>query len=167
MCLVCNPNMIVQRLRLKPGMRLLEIGSGAGRILLPAARQIGPTGAARGVDFQAGMIRLCQKQAQRAQLRVELNHGDFHHMVWEPETFDRCVCVTVLGEIPQRQSVLYGIERLLKPGGICSVTEVLPDPCFQTRRAVTKMATAAGLVPLESFRGLFAYTLNFEKPVDA
>jgi demethylmenaquinone methyltransferase/2-methoxy-6-polyprenyl-1,4-benzoquinol methylase len=42
---------------LRPGMRLLDIASGTGLVLRPAARIVGPTGLAVGLDQSLGMLR--------------------------------------------------------------------------------------------------------------
>ena len=44
--------------------------------------------------------------------------------------FDRAVLVTVLGEIPDRESALKEIYSALKLDGMLSVTEVILDPHF-------------------------------------
>ena len=44
------------RLRFKPGGRVLEIGCGTGRILPPLRAAVGPTGSVYGVDISAGML---------------------------------------------------------------------------------------------------------------
>ena len=45
-----------------------------------------------------------------------------------------------------------------------SETEVLPDPHYQRRATLLRMATAAGLVEGTSFGGRRAYTANFVRP---
>ena len=46
----------LDRIDLKPGQRVLEIGPGPGRLILRAARRVLPGGEAVGVDIQAPMI---------------------------------------------------------------------------------------------------------------
>lgn len=46
----------LERMGLKPGQRVLEIGPGPGRLLLPAARRVQPGGEVVGLDIQPGMI---------------------------------------------------------------------------------------------------------------
>ncbi len=72
--------------------------------------------------------------------------------------------MTVLGEIPDRESALSEIFAALKPGGILSVTEVIFDPHFQRRGTVAELAKAAGFRERAMFGNRFAYTLHFEKP---
>jgi ubiquinone/menaquinone biosynthesis C-methylase UbiE len=80
------------------------------------------------------------------------------------ETFDRAIMVTVLGEIPDRSAALSEIFQALKPGGILSITEVLPDPHYQRRSMVKELAADVGFRVEEAFRGMRAYTLNLHKP---
>ena len=55
---------------------------------------------------------------------------------WSGRRLDSGVLVTVLGEIPHKPQALREIFGALKPVGILSVTEVLPDLDYQDRRTV-------------------------------
>jgi ubiquinone/menaquinone biosynthesis C-methylase UbiE len=83
------------------------------------------------------------------------------------DAFDRVLLVTVLGEIPDRVKALGEIRRSLKPGGVLSVTEVFPDPHFQTRNTVRKLAEQAGLELRESHGNWRAFTINLARPAKA
>jgi ubiquinone/menaquinone biosynthesis C-methylase UbiE len=80
------------------------------------------------------------------------------------DRFDRALLVTVLGEIPDRESALCEIFDALKPGGRLSVTEVIFDPHFQSRQSVARLAHSAGFREKAFHGNRIAYTLNFEKP---
>ena len=58
----------LERIGLRVGQRIIEIGPGPGRLLLPAARVVGPTGEALGVDLQPRMIEVLEANAERAGL---------------------------------------------------------------------------------------------------
>ena len=80
------------------------------------------------------------------------------------DRFDRALLVTVLGEIPDRERALREIFDALKPGGRLSVTEVIFDPHFQSRRSVARLAHSSGFRENAFHGNRIAYTLNFEKP---
>jgi ubiquinone/menaquinone biosynthesis C-methylase UbiE len=79
------------------------------------------------------------------------------------ERFDRAFLVTVLGEVPDRGAALRALHEVLRPGGVLSVTEFLPVPHYQSRRAVRRLAAEAGFVAAESYGNALAFTLNFRR----
>ena len=50
-------DVIVQHLDLQPGMKVLDIGCGPGRLTIPVARQVGSQGEVVAIDLQSGMRR--------------------------------------------------------------------------------------------------------------
>lgn len=155
----------LSRLNLKPGLRILEIGPGPGRLLIPAAQRILPGGEALGIDIQPRMIERLQRGAEQAgvaNLRAILGDAAQSHV---PESsFDLVFLCTVLGEIPNRPAALAQCYRALKPGGILSITEVAGDPHYQFRSKVKKLGEAAGF-RLQSLQGKWwFYTASFVKP---
>ena len=158
-------DVIVRNLDLQPGMQVLDIGCGPGRLTVPVARQIGPQGEVVAIDVQAGMLRRAQAKAQAANLtnirflQVGVGEGKLEH-----SRYDRAVLVTVLGEIPDRERALKEIFESLKPGGILCVTEVIFDPHFQSRDAVLRFASAVGFREKKWVGNRFAFTMCLEKP---
>ena len=59
---------ILQHLELKPGMIVLDVGCGPGRLTIPAARQVGQQGEVVAMDIQAGMLELAGQKALTAKL---------------------------------------------------------------------------------------------------
>ena len=161
----CRSDVIIQHLDLHPGMRVLDIGCGPGRLTIPAARQVGPQGEVIAIDLQPGMISRVREKAQAAGLNnicfLEFAMGQGKLDV---QPADRAMLVTVLGEIPNRQAAINQIFEALKPGAILSVTETIFDPHYQSRSTVTKLACAAGFQEKAFFGNRMAFTLNFEKP---
>jgi ubiquinone/menaquinone biosynthesis C-methylase UbiE len=79
------------------------------------------------------------------------------------EAFDVALLVTVLGEIPLRLTALREIHRALRPGGVLSVTEVLPDPHYQPLARVRALAREAGFRERALASGWLSYTLDLER----
>jgi ubiquinone/menaquinone biosynthesis C-methylase UbiE len=163
---LAGPSVLIERMQLKPGMRVLDVGCGPGRLTIPFAQYVGPQGRVTAFDIQERMLQVLRDRLKRAQLsNVEIvcgRAGEGENK-WE-NIFDRAVLVTVLGEIPNRAGALHEIFRALKPGGILSVTEVFPDPDYQSRNTVAGLAAEAGFESEHGYGGVLAFTLNFRKP---
>ena len=153
------------RLGLQPGQRILEIGPGPGRLLIPAAQCVLPGGEAVGIDIQPGMIdRLKLKAAKMGVTNVTAILGDAAQSHVPPGSFDLVFLCTALGEIPDRAAALAQSFQALKPGGVLSITEIFGDPHYQRRSVVKRLAEAAGFELRSIQGGWFMYTANFVKP---
>jgi len=156
---------IIEHLDLHPGMQVLDVGCGPGRLTIPVARQVGVQGNVTAVDVQAGMLELTRKKTLAAGLdNISFIHAEVGKGALGREQFDRALLVTVLGEIPDREVALKEIFDSLKPGGMLSVTEIIFDPHFQGRGSVTRLIKAAGFHEKDFFGNRIAYTLNVVKP---
>lgn len=156
---------ILDRLALAPGMRVLDVGAGPGRLAIPAAQQVAPHGEVVALDMQSGMLeQLRARAAARGLTNLRTIQRPIGPGVLQPNTFDRALLVLVLGEIPDREAALREIFTALKPDGILSVTEMLPDPHYQRRATVRRLAEAAGFQLDRSYGNWVAFTLHFVKP---
>ena len=166
--IVASSSTILDRLDLRPGMRVLDAGCGPGRVALPAARRLGSKGSVIGLDIQLPMLKKLRTGAERMGLtNVRAVRAGLGHGVLREGVFDRALLVTVLGEIPDRRAALAEIYGALRPGGILSVTEILPDPHYKRRSTVKRLCGAAGFSLDRAYGNWFAFTLNFVKPLSS
>ncbi len=160
-----NPETILGRLDLQPGMHVLDVGAGAGRIAIPAARRVGPEGEVVALDIQPAMLRkLEQRAAEQGVTNVHSIEGGIGEGLLPHNAFDRALLKNVLGEIPDQDAALREISAALKPGGVLSIIEIFPDPHFQPKSKVREMTAEAGFCPGPEWGGRLAYTLNVFKP---
>ncbi len=155
----------LDRMGLQPGQRVLEIGPGPGRLLIPVARRVLPDGEVVGLDIQSGMIeRLKARVAQASVSNITAILGDATQSNFPPASFDVIYFCTVLGEIPDREAALLQCYAALKPGGTLSITEIFPDPHYQSRATVRRLVEAAGFRPKKIDGSWYFFTANFVKP---
>jgi ubiquinone/menaquinone biosynthesis C-methylase UbiE len=155
----------LERIGLLPGQRVLEIGPGPGRLLLPAARKVLPGGEVVGIDIQPGMVERLKERARAVRIpNLTAILGDATQPIVPGESFDVVFLVTTLGEIPDRAAVLSQCFRALKSGGVLSISEMLPDPHYQSKATVKRLAEAAGFQIRSIQGGPCLFTANFVRP---
>jgi ubiquinone/menaquinone biosynthesis C-methylase UbiE len=154
----------LDRIGFRPGEKVLEIGPGPGRLLIPAAQRVTPGGEVVGIDIQPKMVERLRRNAEKARItNATVILGDATQPHVPEATFDLAFLCTVLGEIPDRSAALTHCYRALKPGGRLSVTEMMLDPHYQRRAAVQRLAEGAGFRFVSIEGGWWYYTANFIK----
>jgi ubiquinone/menaquinone biosynthesis C-methylase UbiE len=157
---------ILDRLELAAGMRVLDAGCGPGRLTVSAAERVGPAGEVVALDVQEAMLRRVRAAvAERGLANVRTVQGSLESAMLGARDFDRALLVTVLGEVPDREGAMRALYAALRPGGLLSVTEMLPDPHYQGRRTVHRLAEAAGFRLDRAHGTWLAFTMNFRKPL--
>lgn len=152
----------LQRIGLRPGMRVLEVGAGVGRVTVEAARIVGAEGKIECIDIEPEMIADVRERVAQAGLQnVEARVSDVRHLPFPAGTFDLVYLVAVLGSIPDKGRALREIRRVLKPGGRLSVTESVADPDYMLMAEVVGWAQTVGFELVEEHGNALLYTLNF------
>jgi len=158
---VAGAELLMDRAGIGPGMAVLDAGCGPGRMTVPMSARVGDAGRIVALDRQPRMLqRLQERVADRSLGNVETVLGKLGEGLLPAAAFDVAVLVTVLGEIPDKVGALVEIRNALRSGGVLSVTEVLPDPHYQSLTRVRALAAAAGLHEQRLFKGWAGYTVN-------
>jgi len=112
---VANPHAIAP---LPKGATVVDVGCGAGTDLLLAARHVGPSGLAIGVDMTEAMRqRAAAGAAQCALHHVDVRAGDATNLPVDTASVDVVISNGVLNLVPMKESAIAEIARALKPGG--------------------------------------------------
>lgn len=162
--LLLSPRRLVERLELQPDSRVLEIGPGSGVYSVETARAVSH-GHLELLDLQAGMLEKAQLKVENAKLRnVGFTTADASERIpFEDESFDVVFMVTVLGEVKRQKECLNEILRVLRGGGILSISEHLPDPEFISIKKLRLLIEREGFLFLSRFGSRGAYTANFQR----
>jgi ubiquinone/menaquinone biosynthesis C-methylase UbiE len=162
--LVLSPRTMVERLELHPQARVLELGPGPG-YFSPAVAAAVPEGELVLVDVQPEMLAMARRRLERRGLtNVTYHCADALTLPLDDESCDVAFLVAVLGEVPDRAGCLREVMRVLKPGGLLSLTEfTLGDPDRILPPDLLKLTAEAGLQPAASYRGPIHYTAGFRR----
>ena len=159
--LVMSPELLASRLPLRPDASVLEIGPGSGYYSLEVALRI-PAGRLELFDIQPEMLARCRAKCEAAGLaNVGFTTGDGASLPYPDASFDLVYMVTVFGEVHDQEACLRSIRRVLKPSGVLSISEHMPDPDFTPFEQLRRQVEASGFRLEAHFGRRWAYTANY------
>ena len=105
---------ILSRISIEPGMRVLDVASGAGQISIPMAR----AGAkVTGVDIATNLVEQARARAQAENLDAHFDEGDAEMLPYEDGSFDLVVSLIGAMFAPRPDLVAEQLKRVSRPGG--------------------------------------------------
>jgi ubiquinone/menaquinone biosynthesis C-methylase UbiE len=112
---------LVDLLPMKVGVRVLDIATGSGAVLLPAARKTGPDGRVIGIDISESMLERTKQTVEAEGIEnVELIKMDGGRLNFKDASFDMVMCGFGIFFLPV--TGLNEMYRVCKPGGILGLT---------------------------------------------
>lgn len=118
----------VERLGLRPGAHVLDVCCGTGASALPAARAVGGAGSVIAVDLADGLLARGRAKAKAEGLaHLEFRRGDMTALGFPDAHFDAVVCVFGIFFVPDMESQVRELMRMVRPGGRLAVTTWGPD----------------------------------------
>jgi SAM-dependent methyltransferase len=157
---------------LRPGEVVVDLGSGGGLDVFLAARMVGPTGRAIGIDMTTAMIERARANAQSGgYTNVEFFQSTIDKIPLPDASVDCIISNCVLNLAPDKPAVFREIARVLKPGGRVAVSDIalkhdLPEAVAQSMAAY--VGCIAGAIKMDDYRnGLLAAGFEHVEIVDS
>jgi SAM-dependent methyltransferase len=155
----CGNPMTVADLR--PGERVLDLGSGGGIDVLLSARRVGATGFAYGLDMTDEMLALARANATRAgAANVEFVKGTIEDIPLPDGAVDVVISNCVINLSTDKSAVLAEMFRVLTPGGRIGISDVVAEdhltPDMRAERGSYTGCIAGALSRAEYLDGLAA-----------
>src|SRR5256886_943582 len=152
-----NPTALAE---LKPGEKVLDLGSGGGIDVLLSARRVGPTGFAYGLDMTDAMLELAERTRAEARIEhVRFLKGEIEHIPLPANVVDVVISNCVINLSADKRQVLREAFRVLVPGGRFAVSDiVIQGQIPQVVRADLEAwaGCVAGALEEETYRQLLA-----------
>lgn len=123
-----RPEWVVDRLALRPGMRVADVGAGTGYFSRRFARRVGAGGEVLALDLQPGLLDWGQARAREEGLGwhrvgvVEAEDPGLAQGAW-----DRVFLCDVLHHVQPREPYLRKLVEALSPDGWLVIVDFFPD----------------------------------------
>ncbi len=113
----------IERLRLQPGARILDVCCGSGASAIPAAEKVGPEGFVLGIDLAEKLLELSRMKAnERGLQNIEFRVGDMLDLQLPKSGFDAVVCVFGIFFVPDMPAAVRALWHVVRPGGRLAIT---------------------------------------------
>src|ERR1700678_1193420 len=157
---------------LRPGEAVVDLGSGGGLDVFLAAKMVGPTGRAIGIDMTTAMIERARTNARAGgYTNVEFYQSTIDQIPLPDASVDCVISNCVLNLAPDKPAVFREIARVLKPGGRVAVSDIalkqeLPEDVAKSVAAY--VGCIAGAILIDDYRkGLLAAGFEHVEIVDS
>jgi ubiquinone/menaquinone biosynthesis C-methylase UbiE len=114
---------LVELAQIPGGARVLDVATGKGAVLVPAAAAVGPRGRVTGIDLSEAMVREAAREIDRLGLEnVDVLEMDAEDLRFPDASFDCVLCAFAIFFFPRLDRALREMRRVLRPGGRIAVT---------------------------------------------
>jgi ubiquinone/menaquinone biosynthesis C-methylase UbiE len=111
---------IVKMMNISPASHILDVGTGTGVTIPFLLECVGMNGRITGLDFAPRMIALARSKGFPA--NVDFVVANVTTIPYPAEYFDHIVCNACLPHVPDKVSALREMSRVLKVGGVLSIS---------------------------------------------
>jgi ubiquinone/menaquinone biosynthesis C-methylase UbiE len=156
---------------LKPGEVVVDLGSGGGLDVFLAAKQVGPTGKAIGIDMTPEMVERANRGAEKQGLtNVEFHLAAIDKTPLADNSVDCVISNCVINLAADKPAVFREIFRVLKPGGRVAVSDIALTAAMPVEIGENLLAYVgciAGAIPVDDYvAGLKAAGFSAVQVVD-
>ncbi|EGG25396.1 hypothetical protein DFA_03645 [Cavenderia fasciculata] len=121
--IIAHTRYSTRQLQLEPGMKVIDVGCGAGKDLSRLESIVQGTGEVYGMDISREMVE-CAKSRMSHLPNVQVFCGNANSIPFDANYFDAVRCERLLQHIPQPDDVIAEMVRITKRGGRIVITDI-------------------------------------------
>jgi ubiquinone/menaquinone biosynthesis C-methylase UbiE len=119
---------LVEAAGVREGDHVLDVATGQGACLIPAASAVGATGSVVGIDLSREMLDVLNRAIAEAELdHVRTELMDAEALQFDDRSFDVVTCAFAVFFFPDRQHALAELVRVLRTGGTVAFSTFAND----------------------------------------
>ena len=124
-----QPDQVIEKLDLKPGMAVADLGAGSGYFTMKLADAVGPKGVVYAIDIDQGMLDyISQRMKADKETNIKLVLAAPHDPKLANASVDLIFICDTLHHIPERPTYYPLLMRALRPGGRLVNIDFLKKP---------------------------------------
>jgi len=138
---------LIERVRLQPGARVLDVACGTGVVARLAASEVGESGRVAALDVNHGMLAVGRSMPSPKGAPIEWHEGSADALPFEAGEFEVVLCQLGLQFFPNRRAALREMRRVLGAGGRVGVsvyTAIARNPAAQALAEAVDRYLGAG-----------------------
>jgi ubiquinone/menaquinone biosynthesis C-methylase UbiE len=114
---------VLKEVGIRAGFQVLDYGCGPGSSIVPLAGLVGPSGKIYALDIHPMALKMVERRAAKNRLaNVITIHSDGETGLPD-QSLDAALLYDVFHDLEQPETVLKELNRVLKPGGVLSLTD--------------------------------------------
>ena len=142
-------DLVLKKMRLKPGQRILDIGCGWGQLVMQAAKEYGVNALGVTLSEEQALEANCRIKAAGLSGKVEVRLANYLDLEAETEQFDRIISIGMFEHVgqPYFRDYMRQIADLLKPGGLSMLHTLTSLTEAATNTWIKKYIFPGGYIP--------------------
>ena len=137
---------LVPKFNLKPGQKVLDVGTGTGVLIPYLARAVGPSGSVTALDLSKKMLHKCKTKYGQIK-NINIIVGNIDDAAIPEESLNAVICFGVFPHLENKNKALHNINRMLKSGGKIIIAHALSSKELEDHHKRVSHHVAQAVIP--------------------